>query len=121
MLKVIVIINFKYSGAIVIHDYSCIVYNVLTGTPWSNNINCNFCSPAYSERTIEPSQRRKSEPETQSSFKLVFIPSARLLKVFTREKTSATDNCTIVLGAFKKGTMLSSLQSSVKRTQTRLL
>ena len=106
MLKLIVIINFKYSGAIVIHDYSCIVYNFSTGTSWSKNINCNSCSPAYSKKgqlsQLFKNKRRKLEPKTQSLSKLLSIPSARLSKVSTREKASATDNCTVVPGGLLK-------------------
>ena len=78
-----------------------------TGTSWSNKINCNFCSPAYSERTIEPAlqkQKKKIGPKSSIFYYSIYgIYSARLSKVFTREKTSATDNnCTVVPGAFKK-------------------
>ena len=47
-------------------------------------------------------KRRKSEPKTQSSSKLVSIPSARLSKVFTKVKTSAADDCMVVPGAFER-------------------
>ena len=63
MLKynIVILKFFNFCTPIVRYDYNCIVCNVLTEISWSNNINCNSCSPAYSERTVEPTLQKQEK------------------------------------------------------------